>query len=116
MQGILSLMCQPCPDKNLPTSVNHEIYSVNSFAVSQNQKISDSIKFKCFAGEVLWVSDEGIATESDIPKCESCGSERRFEFQVLPQLLNHLKVHLVVCHFMIHLSHLQTLKPTIASD
>ena len=59
------------------------------------------------------MSDEGIATESDIPKCESCGSERRFEFQVLPQLLNHLKVHLVVCHFMIHLLHLQTLKPPV---
>ncbi|KAH0622471.1 hypothetical protein JD844_024815 [Phrynosoma platyrhinos] len=36
----------------------------------------------------LW---ENIPQETDIPKC-LCGSKRVFEFQVMPQLLNHLKV------------------------
>ncbi|XP_003215925.4 programmed cell death protein 2 [Anolis carolinensis] len=39
----------------------------------------------------LWISEENIPQETDIPKC-SCGSKRVFEFQVMPQLLNYLKV------------------------
>lgn len=40
---------------------------------------------------VLWVHSEGIHT-GDVPPCERCGGERKFEFQVLPQLLNYLGV------------------------
>ncbi|XP_064469519.1 programmed cell death protein 2-like [Ornithodoros turicata] len=36
-------------------------------------------------GTPLWVSSEGVP--KDIPRCD-CGAERRFEFQVMPQLLN----------------------------
>ena len=43
-------------------------------------------------GDVLWVSDEAIPTEADLAKCDNCGAERSFEFQILPQNLNHLKV------------------------
>lgn len=41
-------------------------------------------------GEPLWVSSEN--KPSDIPPCPACGKPREFEFQVMPQLLVHLKV------------------------
>lgn len=40
---------------------------------------------------VLWVHSEGMHS-GDVPPCERCGGERKFEFQVLPQLLNYLGV------------------------
>ncbi|XP_073729336.1 programmed cell death protein 2 [Misgurnus anguillicaudatus] len=42
-------------------------------------------------GSPLWVSAEHVPKEEDIPKCP-CGAKRIFEFQIMPQLLNHLKV------------------------
>ncbi|NXY47535.1 PDCD2 protein, partial [Ceuthmochares aereus] len=46
----------------------------------------------CRGGEgPVWVSGENIPEEKDIPNC-SCGAKRIFEFQIMPQLLNHLKV------------------------
>lgn len=36
-------------------------------------------------GEPLWIAAE--PKPSSVPNCEYCGSERRFEFQILPQLL-----------------------------
>ncbi|KAM5166276.1 programmed cell death protein 2 isoform 1-T1 [Callospermophilus lateralis] len=40
--------------------------------------------------EPIWISGENIPQEEDIPNCP-CGAKRIFEFQVMPQLLNHLK-------------------------
>ena len=34
----------------------------------------------------------GTATAEDIPRCENCGGERQFEFQIMPQLLHFLRV------------------------
>ncbi|KAG9344345.1 hypothetical protein JZ751_011014 [Albula glossodonta] len=45
----------------------------------------------CRAGSALWVSAQHIPKDKDIPDCP-CGAKRIFEFQVMPQLLNHLKV------------------------
>ncbi|CAH0490395.1 unnamed protein product [Peronospora farinosa] len=45
---------------------------------------------------VLWVHSEGMQMD-DVPPCERCGGERKFEFQVLPQLLNFLSVDLKSC-------------------
>uniref|UniRef100_A0A8D0G616 Programmed cell death protein 2 C-terminal domain-containing protein n=1 Tax=Sphenodon punctatus TaxID=8508 RepID=A0A8D0G616_SPHPU len=46
----------------------------------------------CRGGEdPIWISGENIPQTTDIPNC-SCGAKRIFEFQVMPQLLNHLKV------------------------
>lgn len=45
----------------------------------------------CRGGSPLWVSSEHIPSQADIPNC-LCGSRRVFEFQVMPQLLNDLKV------------------------
>ncbi|XP_065689858.2 programmed cell death protein 2 isoform X2 [Patagioenas fasciata] len=39
----------------------------------------------------IWVSGENIPEEKDIPSC-LCGAKRIFEFQIMPQLLNHLQV------------------------
>lgn len=40
--------------------------------------------------EPIWISGENIPQEKDILDC-SCGAKRIFQFQVIPQLLNHLK-------------------------
>ncbi|XP_068088042.1 programmed cell death protein 2 isoform X4 [Hyperolius riggenbachi] len=45
----------------------------------------------CRGGEPLWLSLQHIPVDEDIPYCP-CGGKRMFEFQVMPQLLNHLKV------------------------
>ncbi|KAJ7984894.1 hypothetical protein DPEC_G00359500 [Dallia pectoralis] len=45
----------------------------------------------CRGGSPLWVSSEHVPVEKDISNC-SCGSRRIYEFQVMPQLLNDLKV------------------------
>lgn len=45
----------------------------------------------CKGGEPLWISGLNVPAENDIPNCE-CGAKRAFEFQIMPQLLNHLKV------------------------
>lgn len=41
---------------------------------------------------VLWVHESGTRESDTAPPCERCGSARKFEFQVLPQLLFYLKV------------------------
>ena len=42
--------------------------------------------------EPLWMgSQDVIDCEKDVPKCDNCGGMRRFEFQVMPQLLSILK-------------------------
>ncbi|KAM4695285.1 programmed cell death protein 2 [Discoglossus pictus] len=45
----------------------------------------------CRGGEPLWISHQNVPLEKDIPNCQ-CGAKRIFEFQIMPQLLNHLKV------------------------
>ncbi|XP_040889802.1 programmed cell death protein 2 [Toxotes jaculatrix] len=42
-------------------------------------------------GSPLWVSSQHIPSDQDIPPC-ICGARRTFEFQVMPQLLNSLRV------------------------
>ncbi|XP_036330221.1 programmed cell death protein 2 [Rhagoletis pomonella] len=44
-------------------------------------------------GKPLWIADveQSIAEQLQIPNCEICGSERQFEFQIMPQMLNLLK-------------------------
>ncbi|KAI6655040.1 Programmed cell death protein 2-like [Oopsacas minuta] len=43
-------------------------------------------------GEPLWASDKFVLNLSLIPNCESCGSKRTFEFQLLPTLVDYLKI------------------------
>ncbi|KAJ3014875.1 Programmed cell death protein 2 [Thoreauomyces humboldtii] len=42
--------------------------------------------------ELLWVSDAGRPEATDVPACPLCEGPRTFEFQAMPQLLNHLDV------------------------
>ncbi|XP_010072228.1 PREDICTED: programmed cell death protein 2, partial [Pterocles gutturalis] len=60
------------------------------------QKFKTSALFQiiryCRGGEgPIWVSGGNIPEEKDIPNC-LCGAKRIFEFQIMPQLLNHLQV------------------------
>lgn len=51
------------------------------------------LRYSRWTGEPLLVSGRSTTIgEADIPHCEYCGAERRFEFQVLPQLLHYLQV------------------------
>lgn len=43
------------------------------------------------SGQPLFVSGDRIPKNSDIPKC-SCGADRNFELQVMPQLLHYLQL------------------------
>ena len=42
--------------------------------------------------EPLWPRADARVEPADIPRCEYCGGERQFEFQILPQLLHYLKL------------------------
>lgn len=42
------------------------------------------------SGMPLWISSECIPNEHDIPCCPYCGSVRKPEFQIMPQILNYL--------------------------
>lgn len=41
-------------------------------------------------GSPLWVSAYQKPQQEEIPTCQLCGAQRVFEFQVMPQMLNHL--------------------------
>lgn len=47
----------------------------------------------CFeaGAQPLWPSTLNLPRPADIPCCERCGAPRRFEFQVLPTLINSLE-------------------------
>jgi len=38
----------------------------------------------------LWISSQYRLGENDVPKCQYCGSDRKFEFQIMPQMLHFL--------------------------
>ncbi|CAF0813214.1 unnamed protein product [Brachionus calyciflorus] len=74
-------------------------------AIKENDYDKDFDKFKKISahepsqiiryergGKPLWVSKYQKLKESDIPKCEYCGSRRIFEFQITPQLLCYLNL------------------------
>mmetsp|Transcript_8050 Transcript_8050/g.15166 ORF Transcript_8050/g.15166 Transcript_8050/m.15166 type:complete len:481 (-) Transcript_8050:14-1456(-) len=40
----------------------------------------------------LWISTvDKVASEKDVPCCEYCGAKRRFEFQIMPQMMHYLR-------------------------
>jgi len=38
----------------------------------------------------LWIRSDYTPNDENIPSCERCGAERRFEFQLMPQMLHYL--------------------------
>uniref|UniRef100_A0A6U9R6J4 MYND-type domain-containing protein n=1 Tax=Picocystis salinarum TaxID=88271 RepID=A0A6U9R6J4_9CHLO len=42
--------------------------------------------------EILWMGLHGKIRADDVPRCARCGGKRRFEFQVMPQMLSYLGV------------------------
>ena len=90
-------------DDETPSSLEVEL---EKFA-RKEKKDSEWKRFKAFCddnpdavvrhdrdGRVLHVSVQHNSTTRLLP-CEKCGADRRFEFQVLPQLLNTLKLDAV---------------------
>ncbi|KAI7805386.1 programmed cell death protein 2 [Triplophysa rosa] len=88
------------------TALNNDLENseLESMALHETQDSKVFLRFKerianepeqvlryCKGDMPLWVSAEHVLNEEDIPKC-SCGAKRIFEFQIMPQLLNHLKV------------------------
>ncbi|KAJ9547637.1 hypothetical protein OSB04_020180 [Centaurea solstitialis] len=47
---------------------------------------------RCDTSKPLWPMLSGQPSKPDIPKCDSCFSDRSFEFQILPQLLYYFDV------------------------
>ncbi|KAI5107926.1 programmed cell death protein 2 [Silurus meridionalis] len=97
------------PDANISAQANIassdlEESELESMALHESQDSKVFQKFKvhiaaaphqvlryCKEGSPLWLSSEHVPSKDDIPKCP-CGTNRIFEFQIMPQLLNHLKV------------------------
>ncbi|KAM7173894.1 programmed cell death protein 2 isoform 2-T2 [Macrochelys suwanniensis] len=78
----------------LEAMAKHETQEDKIFQKFKNQMAAEpeQILRYCRGGEgPIWISGENIPQMKDIPNC-SCGAQRMFEFQVMPQLLNHLKV------------------------
>jgi pre-rRNA-processing protein TSR4 len=43
--------------------------------------------------EPLWISDFDTFKAEMVPKCNICNGQRTFEFQIMPQMLNELKIY-----------------------
>ncbi|KAI9582731.1 hypothetical protein GQX74_011948 [Glossina fuscipes] len=97
----LSKSCKTLTFQNLPDS-DLEKYAANSelmddkfffkFRKECNKEPEQIIRYKR-NGLPLWITDvqKTVASQlKEIPLCEYCGGERKFEFQIMPQLLNYL--------------------------
>ncbi|XP_039604204.1 programmed cell death protein 2 isoform X1 [Polypterus senegalus] len=84
--------CDCVNEKDLEAFAKHESLDIKVFTKFK-ERISnepDQILRYCKGGSPLWVCDK-IPSKVEIPNCD-CGAERVFEFQIMPQLLNHLNV------------------------
>lgn len=80
-------------EEELATSAVHETEDDQQFLKFKKrvEPEPDQVLRYCRGGEPLWVSAFHKPSAEEIPRC-SCGAERVFEFQVMPQLLNFLKL------------------------
>lgn len=80
-------------DKDLESMARHETKDdavFNQFKKRIAVEPEQVLRY-CRGGQALWISAQNIPSAADIPDCQ-CGSKRLFEFQVMPQLLSHLRV------------------------
>ncbi|KFP07471.1 Programmed cell death protein 2, partial [Calypte anna] len=85
---------QSLDEETLEAMAKHETEEDKIFQMFKERVAAEpeQIIRYCRGGEgPVWVSGENIPEEKDIPNC-SCGAKRIFEFQIMPQLLNHLQV------------------------
>ncbi|KFQ62059.1 Programmed cell death protein 2, partial [Pelecanus crispus] len=85
---------QALDEETLEAMAKHETEEDKIFQMFQEQIAAEpeQIIRYCRGGEgPIWVSGDNIPEEKDIPNC-LCGAKRIFEFQIMPQLLNHLQV------------------------
>eukprot|EP01084_Bolivina_argentea_P002107 3872_1 len=60
--------------------------------VEEHDEKNDDVEKRNEWPEPLWMGRHGrIDCIKDVPKCNECGGERQFEFQIMPQLLHILK-------------------------
>ncbi|NXU56863.1 PDCD2 protein, partial [Turnix velox] len=89
-----SAACRSLDDETLEAMAKHETEEDKIFHIFKEQVAAEPeqvIRY-CRGGQgPIWVSRENIPEEKDIPNC-LCGAKRIFEFQIMPQLLNHLQV------------------------
>ncbi|NXG43814.1 PDCD2 protein, partial [Psilopogon haemacephalus] len=84
---------QSIDEETLDAMAKHETEEDKVFRMFKEQIAAEPeqvIRY-CRGEGPVWVSGGNIPEEKDIPNC-SCGAKRIFEFQIMPQLLNHLKV------------------------
>ncbi|NXO75993.1 PDCD2 protein, partial [Sitta europaea] len=92
--GIADGAFQSLDEETLEAMAKHETEEEKIFQMFKKQVAAEpeQIIRYCRGGEgPLWVSGENRPEEKDIPNCV-CGAKRKFEFQIMPQLLNHLQV------------------------
>ncbi|KFV44093.1 Programmed cell death protein 2, partial [Gavia stellata] len=85
---------QSLDEETLEAMAKHETKDDKIFQMFKERVAAEpeQIIRYCRGGEgPIWVSGENIPEEKDIPNC-LCGAKRIFEFQIMPQLLNHLQV------------------------
>ncbi|NXN12800.1 PDCD2 protein, partial [Indicator maculatus] len=94
LRATSSAAFQSLDEETLEAMAKHETKDDKIFQMFK-EKIAaepEQIIRYCRGGEgPVWVSGGNIPEEKDIPNC-LCGAKRIFEFQIMPQLLNHLKV------------------------
>eukprot|EP01133_Synstelium_polycarpum_P008383 gene8383-9855_t len=74
-------------EKTFSNIKDKELAVFNNATSSDKDQILRNKEYK-----VLWVSEKDVPTNQDIPACPHCQGSRRFEMQVLPQLLYFLDV------------------------
>ncbi|KAL0420076.1 UNVERIFIED_CONTAM: Programmed cell death protein 2-like [Sesamum radiatum] len=83
-----TLLRQYFPSKAGGTPGNGENRSWASFQERISLAPDQVLRYSSSAeAKPLWPVSSGRPSKLDIPKCNSCGGTRGFEFQVLPQLL-----------------------------
>ncbi|XP_052042694.1 programmed cell death protein 2-like [Apodemus sylvaticus] len=80
------------PEEELDSMAKHESKEDHIFQKFKSQIALEPEQILRYGRGIkpIWISGENIPEEKDIPDCP-CGAKRIFEFQVMPQLLNHLK-------------------------
>lgn len=95
--GSVSGSLQDVPAKELekytlPTLASDAVFQ--KFRKVCTREPDQVIRYYRNGGEPLWITtvEESVGCQLiDIPNCEICQTQRKFEFQLMPQMLNHFE-------------------------